>query len=136
MARLEGFEPPTPSSAIAFRQLGLSLDLALFEFRSRPSSLCTFPLLGTWLRILLSAFPEFERFYSVPFGAGTPLTLKTSALSTELQPRANIEFTASRPLVASSVQAILLPPGVTYTASHVALRHRRRYQRPSGKMQE
>ncbi len=45
-------------------------------FRRRPSSLYTFPE-GAWLGIGLGycplAFPDFERFYSADFPAGTPI---------------------------------------------------------------
>lgn len=50
-------------------------------FRRRPSSLYTFPRRGLardWLRVLPLAFPDFERFYSADFPAGTPI-LKSAA---------------------------------------------------------
>jgi len=51
--------------------------------RRRPSSLYTFPS-GAWLGIGLGgplAFPEFERFYSAGFPAGTPMKSAASTLS-------------------------------------------------------
>ena len=56
---------------------GLDYPFAIaFGFRRRPSSLYTFPYHGAWLGIGLGyplAFPEFERFYSTGFPAGTPI---------------------------------------------------------------
>src|SRR5260221_9317398 len=55
------------------RGLDYPFALARKSLRRRPSSLYTFPWDRAWLGIGLGAFPEFERFCSAGFPAGTPI---------------------------------------------------------------
>src|SRR5215472_3041409 len=96
VVRTGGLEPPPPYGEQIFVPLrlsppprgrsrsGLSLRHNLWGRRRRPSSLYTFPFKGAWLGIGVVrslAFPEFERFCSAGFLAGTPLKSAASTFS-------------------------------------------------------
>src|SRR3954451_7330061 len=102
VVRTGGLEPPPPYGEQIFlpprlspppfngvRGLDYPFAIAVGR-RRRPSSLHTFPS-GAWLGIGLDgplAFPEFERFYSAGFPAGTPMKSAASTLSP--RPRWNL----------------------------------------------
>jgi hypothetical protein len=63
---------------LGVRGLDCPFTVAISGVRCHPSSLYTFPQPGAWLGIGLGrlsplAFPDFERFYSADFPAGTPI---------------------------------------------------------------
>jgi hypothetical protein len=63
---------------LGVRGLDCPFTMAISGVRCHPSSLYTFPQPGAWLGIGLGrlsplAFPDFERFYSADFPAGTPI---------------------------------------------------------------